>query len=98
MLLVDLANPTLIAEMQTKHTGLDMTTLTLKQALSLEQSRVSRLGKQSKGQELKDVATMRIWTVRGERPTPKGARHRWPGPPGSSQRCARMQRTAGRCQ
>ena len=97
-LLVDLANPTLIAEMQTKHTGLDMTTLTLKQAISLEQSRKSKLGKQSMGQELKDVATMQIWTVRGERPTPKGARHRWPGPPGSSQRCARMQRTAGRCQ
>ena len=96
-LLVDLANPTLIAEMQTKHTGLDMTTLTLKQAISLEHSRNRREGMKSMGQELKDVATMRIWTVRGERPTPKGARHRWPGPPGSSQRCARMQRAAGRC-
>ena len=96
-LLVDLANPTLIAEVQAKHKDLDMTTLTLNRALSFEQSRVRRQGLKSKGQELKDLATMWIWTKQGERPTPKGARHRWPGSPGSSQRCARMQRTAGRC-
>ena len=70
-LLVDLANPTLIAEVQAKHKDLDMTTLTLQCALSFEQSRVRREGLKSKGIELKDLATMAIWTVRGERPTPK---------------------------
>ena len=81
-LLVDLANPTLIAEMQAKHKDLDMTTLTLKRARALDQSRVRREGMKSMGQELRDVKTMQIWTRQGERPTPKGARHRLPGPPG----------------
>ena len=70
-LLVDLANPTLIAEMQAKHKDLDMTTLTLKRALALAQSRVRKIQLKSMGLELKDLATMAIWTVRGERPTPK---------------------------
>ena len=94
MLLVDLANPALIAELKTKHPGLDLTTLTLKQAISFEQKRVRKIGMEMQGQELKDVVTMWICTVLGERPTPEHARHRWPG---SSQRCARMQRTARWC-
>jgi hypothetical protein len=71
MLLVDLANPALIAELVSKHPGLDLTTLTLKQALSLEQKRLRKLQLEQQGLKLKDVVTMWIYTVLGERPTPE---------------------------
>jgi hypothetical protein len=79
-LLVDLVtNPTLIEGVVEKH-GVDLRKYTLKDAFSLAQTRYSHLGKEKLGQELKDTKKMEICTVRGERPTPKGARQWWPGP------------------
>ena len=94
MLLVDLANPALIAELKTKHPGLDLTTLTLKEAISFEAKRLRKVQMEQQGLKPKDTRKVQICMVRGERPTPERARHRWPG---SSQRCARMQRTARWC-
>ncbi len=67
MLLVDLANPALIAELVSKHPWLDPTTLTLKQAISFEQSRLRRIGMEEQGLKLKDTRKAQICMVRGER-------------------------------
>jgi hypothetical protein len=67
MLLVDLANPALIAELVSKHPGLDLTTLTLTQAFSLEQSRLRKLQLEQQGLKLKDTTKAQICMERGER-------------------------------
>ncbi len=97
MLLVD-AVPDLrfIEEVVGKY-DVDLSTLTIKDAFALEQARKSRLAVKARGLELVRTDKMGIWKVAGERPAPKGARRRRPGPPGSSQRCARMQRTSRWC-
>ena len=72
----------------------DLSTVTMKEVISFDKSHNSKIGVKKKGQELKDLATARIYTVLGERQPPKGARRRWPG---SSQQRARMQMTARWC-
>jgi len=79
MLLVDLASPALIAVLVSNHPRLDLTTLTLKQAFSLEQKRLRKVQMEQQGLKLKDTRKMQICMVRGERPTPERARHRYRG-------------------
>jgi hypothetical protein len=69
MLLVDLANPALIAVLVSNHPRLDLTTLTLKQAItgSFEQSRLRKIGLEQQGLKLKDTRKMQICMERGER-------------------------------
>jgi hypothetical protein len=93
-LVVDLVtNQGIVDEVVRKH-KVDVSTCTMKEVISFDNSHNSKIGLKKKGQELKDVVTARICTVLGERPTPKGAQRRWPG---SSQRRARMQTTARWC-
>jgi hypothetical protein len=97
MLLVDaVPDQRFIDDLQGKYT-VDLSTLTITDAFALEQTRKSGLALKARGFQLVRTATMGIWTVTGERPAPKGARRRRPGPPGSSQRCAGMQRTSIWC-
>ena len=97
MLLVDaVPDQRFIDEVVGKYT-VDLSKLTIKDAFALEQTRFSHLAVKARGLELVRTDTMGIWTVTGERPAPKGARRRRPGPPGSSQRCARMQKTSRWC-
>jgi len=67
MLLVDLANPALIAELKTKHPNLDLTTLTLQQTTSHENKRIRKVQLEQQGLELKDTRKAQICMVRGER-------------------------------
>jgi hypothetical protein len=67
MLLVDLANPALIAELKTKHPNLDLTTLTLKQAISFEQKRLRKVQLEQQGLKLKATTKAQICMERGER-------------------------------
>ena len=98
MLLVDaVPDQRFIDDLQGKYT-VDLSTLTITDAFALEQTRKRLAQMASQGLELVPTDTMGIWMVAGERPAPKCARRRWPGsPPGSSQRCARMQKTSGWC-
>ena len=97
MLLVDaVPDQRFIDEVVEKY-DVDLSKLTIKDAFALEQTRFSRLAMKARGVQLVRTDTMGIWTVTGERPAPKGARRRRPGPPGSSQRCARMQKASRWC-
>ena len=93
-LFVDLVTDQRIVDEVVRKHEVDVSTVTMKEVISFDKSHNSKIGVKKKGQELKDVVTMWICTVLGERPTPEHARHRWPG---SSQRCARMQMTARWC-
>ena len=97
MLLVDaVPDQRFIDDLQGKYT-VDLSTLTITDAFALDQTRKRLAQMASMGQELVRTDKMGIWTVTGERPAPKGARRRRPGPPGSSQRCARMQKASRWC-
>ena len=98
ILLVDaVPDQRFIDDLEGKFT-VDLSTLTITDAFALEQTRKSGLAMKARGLELVHTDKMEIWKETGERPAPKCARRRWPGsPPGSSQRCARMQKTSGWC-
>ena len=97
MLLVDAVPDQRFIEEVVEKYDVDLSTLTITDAFSLEQTRFSHLAMKARGLKLVPTDKMGIWKETGERPAPKGARRRWPGPPGSSQRCARMQKTSGWC-
>jgi hypothetical protein len=97
MLLVDaVPDQRFIDQVEGRYT-VDLSKLTITDAFALEQSRKRLAQLTSMGVQPVRTDTMGIWTVTGERPAPKGARRRRPGPPGSSQRCARMQKTSRWC-